>query len=131
MQDNHHEQYTLEEDLDFEIPFYEDILKSKPDLVDALIVLGDAYTKKGLYDKGLEVDLRLSKLRPKDATVHYNLACDYTLLKRTDEAIATLERALKLGYRAFEHMSKDPDLDNIRGDARFAALFAKYAVRKK
>lgn len=128
MPDNH-EQYMLEEDLDFEIPFYEDILKSKPDLVDALIVLGDAYTRKGAYDKGLEVDLRLAKLRPKDATVHYNLACDYALLKRVDEAIGTLEKALRLGYRAFEHMSKDPDLDNIRHDKRFAGLLAKYRKR--
>ncbi len=122
--------HILEEDLDFEISFYEDILKTKPDLVDALIVLGDAYTQKGLYGQGLGVDLRLSRLRPKDATVHYNLACDYSLLKRTDEAVATLEKAVRLGYRAFDYMSKDPDLGHIRNDVRYTALVAKYKKKR-
>jgi tetratricopeptide (TPR) repeat protein len=123
--------YILEEDLDFEIPFYEDIVRDSPDLASALIALGDAYTKKGLYEKGLGVDLRLSQLRPKDATVHYNLACDYSLLKRTDEAVATLEKAIRLGYRAFDYMSKDPDLGHIRNDARYNALVAKYKKKRK
>lgn len=119
-------EYALDEDLDFEISFYEDIIRDKPDLVDALVVLGDAYTKKGLYEKGLEVDLRLSRLKPKDATVHYNLACDYSLLKKSDECFGALEKAIKLGYRAFAHMTKDPDLDYVRQDSRYAALVAKY-----
>ena len=107
------------------------MIKDKPDLVTALIVLGDAYTQKGLYEKGLEVDLRLTKLKPKDATVHYNLACDYSLLRRADECLATLEKALKLGYRAFSHMMKDPDLDHIRKDPRYAALIAAYRNKKR
>jgi tetratricopeptide (TPR) repeat protein len=126
MFDINSEPYALDEDLDFEISFYEDIVRDKPDLVDALVVLGDAYTKKGLYEKGLEVDLRLSALKPKDATVHYNLACDYSLLKKSDECFSALEKALKLGYRAFSHMSKDPDLDHVRKDERYAALLARY-----
>ena len=127
----HHTGFKPEEDLDFEISFYEDVIKDKPDLVTALIVLGDAYTQKGLYEKGLEVDLRLTKLKPKDATVHYNLACDYSLLRRADECLATLEKALKLGYRAFSHMMKDPDLDHIRKDPRYAALIAAYRNKKR
>ena len=122
----YHTGFKPQEDLDFEISFYEDVLKSKPDLVDALIVLGDAYTKKGLYKEGLEIDLRLSKLKPKDATVHYNLACDYSLLKSSEECLEVLEKAMKLGYRAFSYMEKDADLDFIRKDSRYAALVAKY-----
>ena len=119
----------IEEDIDFEISFYEDIVRESPDFVNALILLGDAYTHKGLFQKGLEVDLHLGRLRPKDAVVHYNLACDYALIKNPDAAINTLEKAIKLGYRNFRHMEKDPDLEAIRHDDRYIALARKYRRR--
>jgi len=116
------------EDLDFEISFYEDILKGKPDIVQALIPLGDAYTKKGLHEKGLVVDRRLARLRPDDETVHYNLACDYSLLQKPDQCLVSLRKAIRLGYCDFDHMEKDPDLGFIRQDPRYKALLAKHAV---
>ena len=47
------------EDLNFEISFYERLIKEKSDYVEALIVLGDAYTKNGRYKDGLKVDQKL------------------------------------------------------------------------
>ena len=120
----------MEEDLDFEIAFYEDLVKDKPDFIDALVLLADAYTKKDMYQKGLEIDLKLSGLLPKDATVHYNLACDYSLLKDTDHCLAALEKAIMLGYRDFRWMEKDVDLAHIRQDARYKELVAKYRKRQ-
>lgn len=117
-----------EEDLDFEISFYERLIKEKGDFVEALIALGDAYTKKGLYEKGLEVDKRLIKLRPEDPTVHYNLACDYSLLKKPEECLRTLEKAIQLGFRDFKYIDEDSDLDFIRQDIRYKELLAKYRL---
>ncbi len=121
--------FKMEEDLDFEISFYEDLLKGKPDFVDALILLADAYTKKGLLDKGLETDLKLSGLRPEDPTIHYNLACDYSLLKDAERCLETLAKAITLGYREFKFMEKDPDLAYVRQDARYEELISQH--RKK
>lgn len=114
------------EDLDFEISFYENLIKQKPNFVDALIALGDVYTKKGLYKKGLRIDRRLSKLRPYDPIIHYNLACDYSLLKKSHLCLGVLKKAIKLGYRDFTFMQKDPDLKYIRQDRRYKELIAKY-----
>lgn len=114
------------ENLDFEISFFESLVKENPNFVDALIPLGDAYTKRGLYEKGLEVDLRLSELLPLDPTVHYNLACSYSLLRKIDLAFHTLEKAIKLGYKDFRWMEKDPDLENIRKDNRYSNLIKTY-----
>lgn len=125
----HETGFRLEEDLDFEISFYEDLIKDKPDFVDALVLLGDAYTKKGMYQKGFEADLKLSSLLPKDATVHYNLACDYSLLKDADHCLETLEKAIKLGYRDFRYMEKDADLAYVRQDVRYKELLLKYKKR--
>ena len=106
-------------DLDFEIDFYERLLKEKPRFVQALIALGEAYTKKGFFKKGLLIDTRLAKLRPHDATVRYNLACSYSLLGEIEKALQQLRLSIRLGYADFEHMDKDPDLENLRQDPRY------------
>ncbi|MFA5362697.1 MAG: hypothetical protein WC335_05555 [Candidatus Omnitrophota bacterium] len=115
-----------EKDLDFEISFYERLLEKKPDFIEALIALGDAYSKKGWFEKGLAVDKKLVQLRPADPIIHYNLACDYSLLKVPNLSFYSLEKALQLGYDDFEFMTEDPDLRFIREDKRFKELVGKY-----
>ena len=74
-----------EELLEFEISFYEKLLTAYPDFIDVLIPLANAYTRRGLHEKGLEVDRRLTELRQDDPLAWYNLACSYSLLTRIDE----------------------------------------------
>jgi len=107
------------EDLDFQMAFYEALLRRRPRYVDALIVLGEIYTRKGLYGKGLEVDRRLSRLRPDNPVVHYNLACSLSLLGDVASSLEAIKRAVHLGYDDFQYMSRDPDLSNLRRDERF------------
>lgn len=115
---------SKQEDLDFEISFFEKILKTNPDFVEALIALGDNYTKRGRYEEGLKIDQRLAQLRADDPLVHYNLACSYSLLKMPDQSLEALKKAIQLGYRDFSFMQKDPDLDFIRKDPRFKEILS-------
>src|SRR5688572_29844621 len=85
--------------LDFELEFYDRILERFPNYVDVLRVQGNNLTLKGRFAEGLQIDKRLVRLRPEDPLAHYNLACSYALLKRADHAIKTLRRAIELGYR--------------------------------
>ncbi|MFC1666318.1 tetratricopeptide repeat protein [Candidatus Omnitrophota bacterium] len=117
-------------DFDFEVSFYENLLKEKPDYIDALVALGDAYTKAGRYEDGLSIDKRLAKLKPDDTTVHYNLACSYSLLKKPDLCIEVLKKALEFGYCDFVFMEEDPDLEYIRKDERYKDLVSKYSKLK-
>lgn len=117
-------------DLDFEISFYEGILKRNPNFVQALFVLGDLYTKKGLYEKGLKIDKKLAHLRPDDEVVYYNLACDYSLLKKPNLSLKALRKALELGFRDFRLIAKDPDLDYVRQDKRFTLLLLEFKKGK-
>ena len=110
------------EDLAFEVEFFEGITQRDPDFVEALQVLGDAYTRMGQWEKGLEIDRQLAKLCPDNPLVFYNLACSYSLLKRVDEAFAALTEAVKHGYDDARWMNKDPDLDNLRQDNRFEKI---------
>ena len=100
--------------LDFEIAFYEKLLVAYPKFVDVLMPLGNAYTRRGLHEKGLEIDLRLTQLRGRDPLTWYNLACSYSLLKRADESLEALRRSIEVGYTDFDYLRKDPDLFNLR-----------------
>jgi tetratricopeptide (TPR) repeat protein len=115
--------------LDFEIDFFGGILERMPDYVDVLRILGNNLTLKGRYMQGLQVDKRLVQLRPTDPLAHYNLACSYALLKRSDLALKTLRRAVELGYRDFRYLREDHDLDSIRHDPRFRQLLREFENR--
>ena len=112
-------------DLDLEILFLEGILRRDPAYIEALQILGDDYTRRGLYDAGLKIDQRLSRLRPEDSVVHYNLACSYSLTGQIDLAVQTLHAAISLGYRDFKAMDDDPDLNNVRQHAEYKRIRAK------
>ena len=113
--------------LEFEIAFYQKLLRAYPDFVDVLIPLGDAYTRRGLYEKGLEVDLRISQLRGEDPLTWYNLACSYSLLKRVDESMEALRRSVELGYADLPYLQKDPDLANLRQSEKYRLFLESLA----
>lgn len=110
------------EDLEFEIFFFEGVTRRDPDFIEALQILGDGYTKTGQWEKGLKIDKRLARLCPDNPLVFYNLACSYSLMGKLDEAIAALTKAVNLGYDDGQWLNKDPDLENLRCDKRFARI---------
>ncbi|MFC1594268.1 hypothetical protein ACFL38_02970 [Candidatus Omnitrophota bacterium] len=111
--------------LDFEIKFYEELLQKQPNFVQALIVLADAYTKKGYYEKGLTIDKRLAELKPDDPIVFYNLACSYSLMNQIDLSLEALSKAAEHGYDDAAYMQQDADLYNVRADVRFECLLVQ------
>ena len=115
--------------LDFELDFFEGVLSRCPDYVDVLRIMGNLLTLKGRFADGLQIDKRLVQVRPNDALAHYNLACSYALLKRPEQSLKTLRRAVELGYRDFRYMREDHDLDSIRHDPRFRQLLREYENR--
>ncbi len=112
----------LKEGVEFNINFYEGVLKRNPYLIDCLKYLGNAYTATGHYDKGLAIDKRLAGLLPYNSEVIYNLACSYSLTHDVDKAISTLKVAIELGYNDLAQIERDKDIDNIRGDARYKEI---------
>ncbi len=110
---------------DFEINFYEKLIKHNPNFVQALLCLGEIYTKRGFYKEGLKIDKRLVSLRPDDPVVHYNLACSFSLVGDIDAAFRHLRYAVLLGYDDLDYILKDHDLENLCRDARFNDFFNK------
>ncbi len=112
--------------LDVEIGFLEGLLRGQPGWVEALKLLGDAYTQRGRIQDGLRVDEELASLCPEDPEVHYNLACSLSLAHRFDQAFAALDRAFQLGYSDLDWLSKDPDLANLRKHPLYKKYHGKH-----
>jgi Flp pilus assembly protein TadD len=110
---------------DLEIDFCENVLKGNPHHLEAMVLLGDAFTRKGEYEKGLQCDLHLSKLKPDNKLIRYNLACSYALTGQKDKAISCLNKAVELGYTDVEHIRQDHDLDGLKSDPRFQSIIKK------
>lgn len=112
-------------DPQFEIAFYESVLRRDRSYSDVIELLGGLYTKQGRIADGLRMDRRLVKLQPANPTAHYNLACSLALSKRNRDALRTLRRAIELGYRDLDWMTQDPDLESLKSHPDFDSLIAE------
>ena len=115
---------------DFELHFLEGVLAKAPDFLQALMALGDLYTKKGMYQKGLEVDKKLAALHPDNPFILYNLACSYSLLNELDKAFVYLQEAIHCGYDNFYYMFTDGDLSNLHKDSRFQQYISRISTKQ-
>jgi len=116
---------SRKEDYSFEIGFYESVLRREPDYADVIELLGGLYTKAGRIADGLEMDNRLVRMQPDNATAHYNLACSLALAGHKADALEALANAVALGYDDATWMARDADLACFKGDPAFLALLAK------
>tara|TARA_B100001248_G_scaffold218593_1_gene174034 strand:+ start:5443 stop:5814 length:372 start_codon:yes stop_codon:yes gene_type:complete len=97
-------------DSEFEIQFFESILKKDPTYAEVVEILGGLYTQEGRLEDGLKMDRKLVKLLPESSTAHYNLGCSLALKNRQADAMKALRKAVELGYNDIEWMEEDPDL---------------------
>jgi clan AA aspartic protease (TIGR02281 family) len=57
---------------------------------------------------------------------YYDATCLFSLMNKPSEALANLKRAFENGYRDFNHLADDDDLDNIRNLPEFKNLVAEW-----
>ena len=112
-------------DWEFEIAFFESVLRRDAAFTEVVEILGGLYTKHGRIADGLKMDRRLVKLQPTNPTAHYNLACSLALSRRRSDALRALQHAIALGYRDYDWMTQDPDLEELKTHPEFSALLAQ------
>lgn len=64
------------------------------------------------FNKGLEIS-------PNDVSLHFNLACAYSLTEQVDKAYRHLDLAVAYGFRDFEKIKSHDDLAFVRIQPRF------------
>jgi TolB-like protein/Flp pilus assembly protein TadD len=72
-----------------------------------------------------ELAERALQSRAGEFSTAYNLACAYSTLGEIDRAVALLDEAVRSGRGNLGWIEHDADLDNVRGDPRFAAIIAR------
>ncbi|MCC6414902.1 MAG: hypothetical protein IT582_03210 [Opitutaceae bacterium] len=101
-------------DHEFDMVFFESVLRRSPDYTEVIEILGGLYTKHGRVADGLRMDRKLVRFLPENPTAHYNLACSLALMRRPKDALRTLRHAIKLGYNDAKWMAQDSDLKSLR-----------------
>ncbi|MSR53405.1 MAG: hypothetical protein EXS09_08950 [Gemmataceae bacterium] len=112
--------------IEFELEFFSSLLEHSPDFVEVLKEHAKNLAQVRRHPEGLSIDRRIAQLRPGDSLARYNLACSLALTRHKDEAIAELREAVQLGYRDFDFIKQDRDLDAIRRDPRFREILREY-----
>jgi Flp pilus assembly protein TadD len=65
--------------------------------------------------------------RPNDPDLLYDMACARSLEADLAGAAEFLRQAIEAGFRHWDHIETDPDLRNLRADARFADVLREYS----
>jgi len=101
----------------------ENHLKHVPEDARARILLGSDYAEIGREVDALrELNLAMT-LRANEASILYNAACLYSMLKRKPEALDALKKAWTAGFRDVSHARRDPDLTILHGDPEFEQMY--------
>ncbi len=100
-----------------------------PDDVRAVYMGSLALCSRGERERSLEWAGRALAMEPDESSVLYNVACTYSQLGQTDQAIACLEKALNQGFGHKEWILNDPDLHSLRDDPRFQVLIQKLSAK--
>lgn len=76
----------------------------------------------GDYQAAADLLERYLAEHPTDPTQLYNAACAYALLAERDRSASYLIRAVQAGYKDFNHLVRDPDLESIREHPKYLAV---------
>jgi tetratricopeptide (TPR) repeat protein len=101
---------------------YKKALQLNPKFVPAINNLALVTAANKEYYKALTIFLDVLNYYPDDAETHYNIACMYSRLKRGDESIEWLKKAIDKGYKNWESIKTDSDLNNIRDSFAYRDL---------
>jgi tetratricopeptide (TPR) repeat protein len=106
-------------------PLYEHLVQAQPDSMRNWYRLGVCLQGMGKHQRALDAFQKTQAMGMPVSIVGYNISAVYASMGQTDRAIGLLTEAVKLGYAQADQMSTDPDLQSIRGDARFASLIER------
>ena len=103
-------------------------LKQVPEDARARVLLGAYYADLGREEEALrELDLAVT-LRANEASILYNAACVYCLLKRKADALVTLRKAWEAGSKDSVWARRDPDLTLLHGDPDFERMYPEKPI---
>lgn len=89
-----------------------------------------AFKEKKYEDAIAKCKVQL-ELFPKQPGPYYNMACAQARLEKKEDALASLEKSIELGYNDPGHMKADEDLAGLKDEKKFGELATKAAANEK
>jgi len=99
-----------------------------PEDARARVILAADYAVMGRPEEAIRETNLAILLRPNEATVLYNAACNFCLLKKTPEALESLRKAWDAGFKDPDWARRDPDLALLHGEPEFERLYPEKQV---
>lgn len=93
--------------------------------------LGYSFHQSDRFIEAIQAFTHSIRLRHRQATSMYNVACGYALLNDKDNALFWLDRSIAAGFDRPDLLRSDSDLDPLRSDARFKELVQRVSLTKK
>ncbi len=107
----------------------ENHLKPVPEDARARTHLASEYAAAGREEDAVREASLAIALRPNEATVLYNVACVFAVMKRKTEAMDALRKAWSAGFKEADWARRDPDLAVLHGDPEFERLYPESAAK--
>jgi serine/threonine protein kinase/Tfp pilus assembly protein PilF len=101
----------------------ENHVKHVPEDARARILLASDYAQMDRVEDAVRETNFAVALRSSEATVLYNAACVFCVLKRKTDALASLRKAWDAGFKDADWARRDPDLSLLHGDPEFEKLY--------
>jgi Flp pilus assembly protein TadD len=85
-------------------------------------LLGVWYARLDDFDRAVDAQMKAIELSPGDGLVMYNVACLYGVQKKADLALHWLKRAIDAGFRDYDWIKSDSDMDSLHDHPEYLAL---------
>jgi serine/threonine protein kinase/tetratricopeptide (TPR) repeat protein len=101
----------------------ENHLKQVPEDARARVLMATDYAEFDRVEDAIrELNMAIT-LRANEASILYNAACTYAILKRKREALETIKKAWDAGFKDSVWARRDPDLALLHDDPEFLRLY--------
>jgi non-specific serine/threonine protein kinase len=102
---------------------FENHLKQVPEDARARILVAGYYAELGRVNDAIRETTMAMTLRANEASILYNAACVFCLLKKKPEALDALRKAYDAGFKDPNWARRDPDMALLQGDPEFERLY--------
>lgn len=82
------------------------------------------FSSRGEYAQAIEALNRMLYLQPGNPDIYYNIACIYAKQNKTRESLEWLKSAINKGFKNWELIASDKDLDSIRNSEEYKKIMA-------
>ena len=101
-------------------------LELEPGNRQALQALYQYYYAQKDYDASLRYQMEFVDLHGADKGIAYDIACIYALKGDKKRALDWLRTALELGFKDFDHLREDADLESLRTETDYVDMLYRY-----